>query len=126
MQDAYQFGVAVRLATEGNVQELQALPFLDNVLRLYTVDNGTTLAHVAAENGHAAVLRMIRDRKGRLDSPDLEGRTSAHTAAEAGTVNCLRALVLDLKCDPDVPDKTKRRPLHLACSRGNEGAMRAL
>jgi len=57
-------------------------------------ENGATAAYLAAQEGHADVLRhLVEDRGADASIPAADGMQPAHAAAQNGCLKCLAFLV---------------------------------
>lgn len=85
---------------------------------------------MAAEGGHANVMRFVLDVLAECGSFDLagadgDGRTALHLACNGGHIDVARAL-LDAGADLNAVDHDQRTPLHRACSDGTLEIVAAL
>jgi ankyrin repeat protein len=91
---------------------------------------GDTLFHIAAGNGHVAVLRWLAERGGgRMHSLlDMHGQSAAHVAARRGEVAVLRLLREELRMDlagEDFEGLTPAQHLPRVALLGNEEGVAA-
>uniref|UniRef100_A0A8B9CZ54 Uncharacterized protein n=1 Tax=Anser brachyrhynchus TaxID=132585 RepID=A0A8B9CZ54_9AVES len=84
-----------------------------------------TLLHVAATNGHLAIMEYLISKGAKPDVKDKKGRTPLHRAAEKGDKTMVEML-LNANADPNAQDKEKRTPLHAAAERGHLSVVRVL
>ena len=101
----------------------------DATIARYLIDRGADLesvgevqggrpAHIAAEFGHTAMLRLLLDNGAAVDSRDAEGRTPLFRAAARGQIGTA-TLLLDRGADPAVAESTQgQMPLHRASDNG--------
>uniref|UniRef100_A0A8B9TQH5 Ankyrin-1 n=1 Tax=Anas platyrhynchos TaxID=8839 RepID=A0A8B9TQH5_ANAPL len=75
-----------------------------------------TLLHVAAANGHLAVMEYLISRGAKPDVKDKKGRTPLHRAAEKGHGDAVKVL---LQVRLNAVTKELVTPLHVASQRGN-------
>lgn len=91
-----------------------------------------TLAHIAAERGHAAVLNFLikqtsstmseskgsgDETTGILESRDADGARPLHNACRANSTQCVH-LLLEAGCDRSSVDLDGRTALHICANRG--------
>ncbi|CAE7286874.1 ANKK1, partial [Symbiodinium sp. KB8] len=88
-------------------------------------EEGVTPASLAAENGHAGVLRLLQEAGADLAAVAKDGTTPAHAAAFAGHLEALR-LLLEAKADPAAADEEGWTPASLAAQNGHAGVLRLL
>ncbi|GAB0193223.1 CARD- and ANK-domain containing inflammasome adapter protein-like [Grus japonensis] len=84
-----------------------------------------TLLHVAAANGHLAIMEYLISKGAKIDVKDKKGRTALHTAAEKGRGDAVKVL---LRCGAymyslDMEGKT---PLHLAAQNHHSHILKML
>uniref|UniRef100_A0A8B9EK31 Uncharacterized protein n=1 Tax=Anser cygnoides TaxID=8845 RepID=A0A8B9EK31_ANSCY len=72
-----------------------------------------TLLHVAATNGHLAIMEYLISKGAKPDVKDKKGRTPLHRAAEKGHGDAVKVL---LRCGASMYslDKEGKMPLHVA------------
>ena len=85
----------------------------------------TTPLHIAAQQGHEAVVRLLLGRGASIDATDQEHRTALHTAAQQGHEAVAR-LLLGHGASIDATDHESRTPLHTAAQQGHEAMVRLL
>ena len=79
-----------------------------------------TAPHMAAEDGHEAVVRLLLEHKADADVKDDDGRTALHRAAENGHETVVQ-LQLEHKADVDAKDNIGKTALHWTASRQLNG-----
>ena len=88
-------------------------------------DNGATPAFIAAEEGHAACLRLLLEAGCDKDKAMQNGVTPAFVAAQNGHADCLR-LLLEAGCDKDKAYETGATPAFIAAQNGHADCLRLL
>jgi ankyrin repeat protein len=96
----------------------------DTDLANFTDIRGRHLAHLAAAEGHEALLREVLESSALADGDD-EGLSPLHLAARYGRIDAVR-LLLEREIDPNSEDHFGWSPLHLACQYGHREVVRAL
>lgn len=83
-----------------------------------TNDEGKTLLHLAAENGHEKVCAVLCKAQAHLDARDYAQRTPLHLAAASGSKEVVDLL---LKADANIEtvDQEGYTPLHWAAQEGH-------
>ncbi len=95
---------------------------LDGGLDPNAKDNKTPLLIVAAQNGHADIIKLLRDKGANVNARDATGTTALMQAAVTGSVPSIR-LLLDAGADIDAKDKTGQTAFVMAdASQHPEGA----
>jgi ankyrin repeat protein len=109
----------------GSIKFLQVIKNSGYDLRKVT-HYGTTPAHIAADKGHEACLRLLHEAGCNLDkAEDTCLQTPAHIAAMNGHEACLR-LLKDAGCDLQQVDDDGATPVHIAAMSGHEACLRLL
>ncbi len=73
-----------------------------------------------------ASVRVLLRHGADPTSSTLSGNSPLHRAAFNGAENCVRALLEHARVDVDASARDKKRPLHLACAKGNTAIARRL
>lgn len=81
---------------------------------------GRTLAHIAAEKGHVAVLGVLLNSGVALDTQDNDGNTPLHAAIAKGNIRCIKVLLDSSKSGLYFKNKSEMTPLDLAKENGLE------
>uniref|UniRef100_A0A8B9CYI1 Uncharacterized protein n=1 Tax=Anser brachyrhynchus TaxID=132585 RepID=A0A8B9CYI1_9AVES len=77
-----------------------------------------TLLHVAATNGHLAIMEYLISKGAKPDVKDKKGRTPLHRAAEKGHGDAVKVL---LRCaSVNAKDRQSKSPLHYASEKGDK------
>lgn len=88
--------------------------------------SGATAVYVAAEHGHAELIRiLVEEYGGDARAPANNGVTPLHIAAEGGHVEVIKTLV-QLGADVSLPINGGWTPLHIAAENGHADAVTAL
>ena len=106
-----------------NVVKILAVENSQNVNSRSFVDESTPL-HLALQEGHVEVARLLVERRADLGARDKDGWTPLHRASEMGHVDLARILVVD-GADLESQDKVGSTPLHRA-SQKNHGELARL
>ena len=88
-------------------------------------NNSSTPLHLASEEGHVDVARMLVESGADMSAQDKDGRTPLHLASFRGHVDVARMLV-KLGADVSAQDKDGRTLLHLALFHGRMDVARLL
>ena len=94
-------------------------------------NNGATVLHLAAENGHADVVKILLDEGADVAGPYrrqgsfLSGSTALHWAAGRGRAEVVKIL-LDARADVDARKRWGETALHDAARGGHVGVLRIL
>ena len=91
-------------------------------------ENGNTLLHFAATEGHIEIARMLLERKVDVNSLNGEGLTPLHRASEGWCEGCLDIvrLLLYHGANVNVHNNDGNTPLHFAASEGHLEVVRVL
>ncbi|PLW47696.1 hypothetical protein PCANC_04828 [Puccinia coronata f. sp. avenae] len=82
--------------------------------------------HLAAREGHAALLRLLADAGANMDERDTFSQwTPLFHAASEGHTECVKALIAS-DCDCQVLDETRKCPIHYAAWQGHIGCVNLL
>eukprot|EP00741_Cyanophora_paradoxa_P007978 tig00000133_g7718.t1 len=88
--------------------------------------SGSQPHHVAAMNGHGAVVRLLLERGAPVDAKDKSGLTALSFAARNGHVDVAR-LLLERGADPALPcGPSSLQPLRIAAMNGHGAVVRLL
>ena len=90
-----------------------------------TYGYGATPLHLAAQNGHTDLVKLLLDSGANMDSKCIEGMTPIHRCAEYGHTD-LVGLLIDRGADPNGTDKWDQTPLHLAAKSGHVSLVKLL
>uniref|UniRef100_A0A8B9ENS1 Ankyrin n=1 Tax=Anser cygnoides TaxID=8845 RepID=A0A8B9ENS1_ANSCY len=84
-----------------------------------------TLLHVAATNGHLAIMEYLISKGAKPDVKDKKGRTPLHRAAEKGHGDAVKVL---LRCGASMYslDKEGKMPLHVAAQNSHGHILKVL
>lgn len=84
-----------------------------------------TLLHVAAANGHLAIMEYLISQGAKIDVKDKKGRTPLHRAAEKGHDDAVKVL---LRCGAYMYslDTEGKTPLHLAAQNNHSHILKML
>ncbi|XP_067391664.1 CARD- and ANK-domain containing inflammasome adapter protein-like [Emydura macquarii macquarii] len=98
-------------AAKGDPSDLEKV-LKENDINAVNTSNETRL-HIAAANGHVAIIEYLINKGAKLDVKDKKGRTPLHRAAEKGQDDAVKVL---LKAGAYIYglDKEAKSPLHLA------------
>jgi ankyrin repeat protein len=110
-------------------QHVRCLALLPVATLSAQAKGGVRPAHIAAEAGSAAALRLIAQKAGAeaLHTSVKGGWEPAHFAAASGHRSCLREIALSGGVGRCVGrDKHGRTPMHLAAAGGHESCLREL
>ncbi|GAW14689.1 hypothetical protein ANO14919_040920 [Xylariales sp. No.14919] len=88
-------------------------------------ENGWTVMHSAAMNGHEAIVRLLLDNQARPDVKDTTRRTPLHWAAEKGYDAVVR-LLLGNGADVHADDQDERTAMDWALQNGHAAVVRLL
>lgn len=88
---------------------------------------GKTVLHLAAEHGHAGVVRLLLERYGRgnADVHDGMGDTALHHATRHGHLPVVEALVAS-NVSLDIPNSAGRTPLQVSVMNGDAAMVQFL
>ena len=86
---------------------------------------GWTCLHIAADNGHLDICRLLLDKGAQVEAKDNRGCTPLHWAAREGYVEIVR-LLCDRGADVEAHDNDGRRPLHRAALYGHISVVKEL
>ncbi|WAQ92895.1 hypothetical protein PtA15_17A377 [Puccinia triticina] len=82
--------------------------------------------HLAAREGHAALLRLLADAGANMDERDTFSQwTPLFHAASEGHTECVEALIAS-DCDCQVLDESRKCPIHYAAWQGHIGCVNLL
>ncbi|EFP83499.2 uncharacterized protein PGTG_08685 [Puccinia graminis f. sp. tritici CRL 75-36-700-3] len=82
--------------------------------------------HLAAREGHAALLRLLADAGANMDERDTFSQwTPLFHAASEGHAECVEALIAS-DCDCQVLDESRKCPIHYAAWQGHIGCVNLL
>ncbi|KAI9604080.1 hypothetical protein H4Q26_003692 [Puccinia striiformis f. sp. tritici PST-130] len=82
--------------------------------------------HLAAREGHAALLRLLADAGANMDERDTFSQwTPLFHAASEGHTECVEALLAS-DCDCQVLDESRKCPIHYAAWQGHIGCVNLL
>uniref|UniRef100_A0A674IKV8 Uncharacterized protein n=1 Tax=Terrapene triunguis TaxID=2587831 RepID=A0A674IKV8_9SAUR len=98
-------------AAKGDLSDL-AKVLKENDINAVNASN-ETLLHIAAANGHVAIIEYLINKGAKLDVKDKKGRTPLHRAAEKGQDDAVKVL-LQAGAYIYSLDKEAKTPLHLA------------
>lgn len=84
-------------------------------------DSGTPL-HLASENGHEAIVKLLLEKGADLEALDSDDSTPLHRASENGYHEVVK-LLLHKKVDKERRDRFDRTPLYLASENGHEAVV---
>uniref|UniRef100_A0A8C4YT27 Uncharacterized protein n=1 Tax=Gopherus evgoodei TaxID=1825980 RepID=A0A8C4YT27_9SAUR len=98
-------------AAKGDLSDLAKVLKKNNINAVNASDK--TLLHIAAANGHVAIIEYLINKGAKLDVKDKKGRTPMHRAAEKGQDDAVKVL-LQAGAYIYSLDKEAKTPLHLA------------
>uniref|UniRef100_A0A8C3HKV3 Ankyrin repeat domain-containing protein n=1 Tax=Chrysemys picta bellii TaxID=8478 RepID=A0A8C3HKV3_CHRPI len=98
-------------AAKGDLSDL-AKVLKENDINAVNASN-ETLLHIAAANGHLAIIEYLINKGAKLNVKDKKGRTPLHRAAEKGQDDAVKVL-LQAGAYIYSLDKEAKTPLHLA------------
>uniref|UniRef100_A0A452HI83 Uncharacterized protein n=1 Tax=Gopherus agassizii TaxID=38772 RepID=A0A452HI83_9SAUR len=98
-------------AAKGDLSDLAKILKKNNINAVNASDK--TLLHIAAANGHVAIIEYLINKGAKLDVKDKKGRTPMHRAAEKGQDDAVKVL-LQAGAYIYSLDKEAKTPLHLA------------
>lgn len=82
--------------------------------------------HLAAREGHAALLRLLAEAGANMDEPDAFSQwTPLFHAASEGHSECVKVLIAS-DCDCQVLDESRKSPIHYAAWQGHIGCVNLL
>jgi len=111
-QQLRQLGQAAQAGNRGRVEQL-----LGAVSNLNKLADEKGPLHLAAENGHVAIVEMLLDRRADPNFRDANGCTALMSAIERGQTGAIRCL-LRAGTDKEAADKNGARALHWAVQMG--------
>ncbi|XP_068081595.1 death-associated protein kinase 1 [Anabrus simplex] len=112
-------------AVEGNVDGLDELLGVADIDVNIVNKHGVTAAHIAAGQGHTAILSLLQARGANLHVIDSHGDTPIMWAARHGQIDTLK-LLLNAGVAIVCQNKEGDSPLHHASNRGHVDCMRLL
>uniref|UniRef100_A0A8C8SU28 Ankyrin repeat protein n=1 Tax=Pelusios castaneus TaxID=367368 RepID=A0A8C8SU28_9SAUR len=98
-------------AAKGDLSDLEKV-LKENDINAVNSSN-ETLLHIAAANGHVAIIEYLINKGAKLEVKDKKGRTPLHRAAEKGQDDAVKVL-LQAGAYIYGLDKDAKTPLHLA------------
>ncbi len=109
------------LAAAGDLAQLKEAEFTAGL----TDQNGCTLLHYAARNGHLFVMQYLIGERGLdIDSGNSEGDTSLHLAIKNGEIKAMD-LLLACGADPTIPNCDRATSVELAVRGSNPKLLEA-
>ena len=90
-----------------------------------TGNNGGTPLHLAAQEGHVDLARMLLDKGAEVDARDAKGETPLHRATEKGHTD-VAGLLLARGADVNATSKNGATALHWAASEGHRDVAQLL
>lgn len=87
------------------VEELAPLLSSAEAINSVDVDNGNRPLHIAAQNGHDAIVAYLVQNGAELDAQNGKGNTALHMAIEYDYYTCAK-LILDAGADPSIANET--------------------
>ncbi len=104
---------------------IAAQPKLD--LKTVLVENSTTLAHLAARNGHSECLQLLLEADGSLsEMRDKRGASPLHVCSYHGHLECIKCLFSEGLERTPVRDMDGATPVHFAASSGHTDCLKVL
>ncbi|KAJ7073215.1 hypothetical protein C8F01DRAFT_270528 [Mycena amicta] len=89
------------------------------------LDDGSSMLHKAAANGHESVCRLLVEFGTKVDIQDLDGKTPMLRAVNGGHENVVRVLK-ELGADINARDESNMTPMHRAAKNGHKNVVRTL
>jgi len=113
------------LACQHGHQDI-ALLMLKRGSQILANQEGMWPQHLAAREGHAALLRLLADAGANMDERDTFSQwTPLFHAASEGHAECVEALISS-DCDCHVLDESRKCPIHYAAWQGHIGCVNLL
>ena len=106
-------------ARYGKLEAVSALLDANADPKLRDAESGTTALHLAAGNGHEAIVKCLINAMADVNAQDRDGLTPLHRAAQKGHVRAAREL-LDNGAQPNLVGMNGVAPLHSAAQHGRE------
>eukprot|EP00002_Diphylleia_rotans_P000579 TRINITY_DN102_c0_g1_i1.p1 TRINITY_DN102_c0_g1~~TRINITY_DN102_c0_g1_i1.p1 ORF type:complete len:1096 (+),score=215.02 TRINITY_DN102_c0_g1_i1:29-3289(+) len=87
---------------------------------------GNTALHLGAQSGCKESVRYLIERGADIYIGNRDGFIALHWLAANGYHELLKYFLDKTKCDPNLPDRLQRSPLHLACQNGHKDTVLCL
>ena len=100
--------------------------FLDKGHLARDEQHEVTSLHIAAQEGHTGIVRILIAAGARVDCKDEDGRTALHWAAQEGYLEVSKELLLQGHAVVDCIDNDQQTPLHFAAESGKIAVAKVL